>query len=427
MSQEPVVTRPNSCHMNGYTPIMDQFGFPAWQNLSGNRSIRIDQEIPDQISALTTKEQVWERIQKVRSIQDKYGASKLLSRTWISTKSTTSLSEQQRIHTFSVAQFNALAEGLSAGPHVTTPFLACSDNDDALPNSSNNNKQREDDVGTFGGFTSIPHPDIVLDFSLRKWRLLEVLLTSDTGNTTTKPCDILAMEEIDRYHGFFAPMLRLFGYQGAFVPKRKSPGVSMGWYSDGCALFWNNQVFELISQRHHGYSLGNQVALHVILRHRVTSKSLVVIVTHLKSKCNAVNENIRTKQIQELLIQVEETVQTVVSRDDDFNKMPVLILGDFNTETPATSPLPDSSLNQIIMGTSFKSLYPVDSSMLYTTWKTRGSVTVKRVIDYIFYRGSLDPVARLGVPEERELEPTKLPGLRYPSDHVLIAGRFHLN
>lgn len=409
-TSKPFSIQQNSDSMNGFTPVIDRFGFPGLQDISSDRFIRIDQEFTDPIHSITTTEQVWKQIHRVQLIQEQYGPSALLPRTWVSTASSSSSTVEQ--HTFSVAQFNTLAEGLSAGPHVKTPF----------PVDSSSNK--EDDIGTYGGFTSIPHPQVVLDFSQRKWRLLQVLLTS---NGPTQPCDILAMEEIDRYHGFFAPMLRIFGYQGVFVPKTKSPGVTMGWYSDGCALFWNSKFFEMVSHRSHGYSLGNQVALHVVLRHRLTSKSLVVVVTHLKSKCNAINDQIRTKQIQELLAQVEDTVQSVLTSSDRSN-VPILILGDFNTDPPKKDPpvaSHESSLNQ--MTTCYKSLYPLDSSTHYTTWKTRGSMTVKRVIGYIFYRGPLRPVATLGVPEETALEPTKLPGLRYPSDHILIAGRFHLD
>ncbi|GAX14633.1 hypothetical protein FisN_6Lh418 [Fistulifera solaris] len=407
--------------MNSFTSFKDQFGLPVWQDISENRFIRIDSEVASD-DGLTTREQVWEQICNVRSIQQKYGPSNLLSRTWILSMPLTPSAE----NTFSVAQFNTLAEGLSAGPDVPTPFPPCLNHDTPANNNINSNKNQ---VEIFGGFTSIPYPEISLDFELRKWRLLEVLLTSDQADDATfKPCDLLAVEEMDRFHGFFAPMLRLFGYQGAFCPKRQSPGVSMGWYSDGCALFWNRQVFELVSQRHHGYSVGNQVALHVVLRYRSSNRLLVVVVTHLKAKCNATNEMIRMKQLQELLVRIDETIRDVQSKDHDSNQTPVILLGDFNTDPPATVPSQDaSSLNQLITASNgcFQSLYPLESSTHYTTWKTRGSDTVKRVIDYIFYRGPVKPIAVLQVPEETELEPTKLPGLRYPSDHVLIAGRFH--
>ncbi|GAX21528.1 hypothetical protein FisN_6Hh418 [Fistulifera solaris] len=407
--------------MNSFTPVKDQFGLPAWQDISENRFIRIESEVVSD-HALTTTEQVWKQIRNVRSTQQEYGPSNLLSRTWIPSTPLTPTTE----NTFSVAQFNALAEGLSAGPNVPTPFTPCLDDDTPSSNNINSNKNP---VEMYGGFTSIPHPELILDFELRKWRLLEVLLTSDQADdTTVKPCDLLAVEEMDRFYGFFAPMLRLFGYHGAFCPKRQSPGVSMGWYSDGCALFWNQQVFEVISQRHHGYSVGNQVALHVVLRHQSSNRLLVVVVTHLKAKCSAANEMIRMTQLQELLVQIEETIKDVPSKVHDSNQIPVILLGDFNTDPPATFPSQGaSSLNQLITASNgcFQSLYPLDSSTHYTTWKARGSETVKRIIDYIFYRGPVEPVATLEVPEETELEPTKLPGLRYPSDHVLIAGRFH--
>lgn len=56
----------------------------------------------------------------------------------------------------------------------------------------------------------------------------------------------------------------------------------------------------------------------------------------------------------------------------------------------------------------------------YTTWKRRGTKEVKSCIDYIFHSPSLATAARLEPPEEAELESSRLPGFRYPSDHLAI-------
>eukprot|EP00979_Chaetoceros_neogracilis_P006646 scaffold1353_cov169-Chaetoceros_neogracile.AAC.6 len=83
----------------------------------------------------------------------------------------------------------------------------------------------------YGGFTDVPHPEITLDFDLRKWRLMEVLLGAPSS-TDSKPqhqctkeqgCnqdeanyvgyDVIAMEEVDQFHGFFEPLLKMMGYQ----------------------------------------------------------------------------------------------------------------------------------------------------------------------------------------------------------------------
>ena len=40
--------------------------------------------------------------------------------------------------------------------------------------------------------------------------------------------DIVAMEEVDRYKGFFSPMLKLFGYESFFAPKSRSPCLPLG-------------------------------------------------------------------------------------------------------------------------------------------------------------------------------------------------------
>jgi endonuclease/exonuclease/phosphatase family metal-dependent hydrolase len=94
----------------------------------------------------------------------------------------------------------------------------------------------------------------------------------------------------------------------------------------------------------------------------------------------------------------------------------VIILGDFNTE-----PQSDSIKK---MQTHYTSAYNLEDNALVTTWKTRGSDTVRRVIDYIFY-SNLKCTATLSIPLA-EMEELKLPSLRYPSDHILIGAKFEL-
>lgn len=61
---------------------------------------------------------------------------------------------------------------------------------------------------------------------------------------------------------------------------------------------------------------------------------------------------------------------------------------------------------------------------LYTTAKRRG-VLVQRCIDYIWFSPlALRPVALLSVPDLHRELPNLMPDLRYPSDHLAIAGRF---
>ena len=408
--------------MSHVCEVVDQLGMVASEEYcpggtednTDYRWIRLEKETAEDLKYITTREAVQQQIQQVRERQGEFRRSDLYTRTWKNLDSDEESSEpidtngDSSQNGFSIAQFNTLAEGLSAGPNAKPPF--------PVDSSSSN----------YGGFTAVLHPSIVFDFALRKWRLLEVLLTSEDGGG--EPCDIIAIEEMDRYRGFFAPMLNLFGFDGIFAPKPQSPCVRMGWYSDGCALFWKREKFELISSYHQQYSVGNQVMVVAVLKHRPTKKSIIVAVTHLKAKMSITNECIRHRQVEELL-QCVELVADQVKRNDGVDQVPTVIAGDFNSEPPCHVNAKDSCIGTMIKQkgceTGFVCAYGADPpGDLYTTWKTRGPKTEKRIIDYIFYRGNLDCKATLDVPSGEELEEAKLPGRRYPSDHLMIAAKF---
>jgi len=227
------------------------------------------------------------------------------------------------------------------------------------------------------------------------------------------------------------------------MPKSKAPGVKFGYYSDGCALFWKTSTFELVSEERLAFKLGNQVIIVARLRHISSGVVMVVAVTHLKAQKSETNEKIRRMQAEEVLGFVQNAVrqQAVKQGSDD---IPVLIMGDLNADPPSEIPFADSSVKRILSNhclpggdeeakpLKFCSAYPVDppQASFFTTWKTRGTDTVKRIIDYIFYSDNLKCTEWLEVPTEEELEGAQspnhapLPGLRYPSDHLMVAAKF---
>lgn len=234
----------------------------------------------------------------------------------------------------------------------------------------------------------------------------------------------------------------LFRYFRIFMPKLKAPGVKLGYYSDGCALFWKTSTFELVSGKRLTFKLGNQVIIVAKLRHMPSGVVIVVVVTHLKAQKSETNEKIRRMQAEEVLGSVQEAVrqQALKQGSDD---VPVLIMGDLNADPPSEIPFADSSVQRILSNhclpgdqeekpIKFCSAYPVDppQASFFTTWKTRGTDTVKRIIDYIFYSDNLRCTEWLEVPAEDELKEAHspnhapLPGLRYPSDHLMIAAKF---
>ena len=218
-------------------------------------------------------------LHKLRSVHDKLAAKtslknvSLYPRCW---KSTNGLKHSiSSSNNFTVATLNTLARGLSSGPNCIfpTPFISQVDFD-----------------GTYGGFTHLTRPEVVLDYELRKWRLIQVLLGGGLANgggidqyikgvirghqreEVDLPFDIMALQEVDDY-AFWHSLLvcesltsnqvatsvtpnGIKKYQGVFQPKPFSPCVNFGWYSDGVALLWHIKKFHTITRPCDDTSLG---------------------------------------------------------------------------------------------------------------------------------------------------------------------------
>lgn len=411
--------------------VYDKSGTAALEQLcsTGNdqpdRLIRVEKGRESSTwNSVRSRDQVLLKLEEARNYQAEYGESSLYKRKWerlTNTKSSPISSDsaeassryvpQKQDDIFSALQFNMLAEGLSSGPNVDVPFSPLNEDENASK-------------GSYGGFTAIPHKEIALDFQMRRWRLLEVLL----GEDGTAPFDVLALEEIDRFAGFFRPALDLFGYDGIFFPKPKSPGAKLGWYSDGCGLFWKRDAFCLVRRQEFEYKVGNQVLVIATLRHRKTNQNVVFAVTHLKAQKQEQSEKVRRSQVKELLEFVDDAVAT--SRTPASINVPVLLMGDFNADPPSENQdsYSQSALSAILKDDMFRSVYDISppTDGFYTTWKIRGTTDTKRVIDYIFYSQGIQCNARLKIPAEDEIDSKRLPGLRYPSDHFAIGAVFRI-
>lgn len=452
----------------GYAHILDNFGLGAHVKATDSHdqrntvagSVRLQSCADPSLNGVHSIADVNRNIETAREMQGRWGRADLYERTWEPVADVVRVGEDvpkpaehgcRRSNRLAVAQFNCLAEGLSSGPFdIKTPFT-----------------MREGRVSNdYGGFTSIRNPEIVLDFSLRRWRLCEELLRHYDGivggsgggeNVVTgngfcrnfgagvAMFDLIGMEEVDRYEGFFRPVLAKFGYSGLFVPKPSSPCTQLGWYSDGCALFWKDDSFEILSEKRGTYQVGSQVFIIATLLHRPTDRVVVAAVSHLKAKEGEANDWLRSRQAQELVQEVNAAVVSAAamrSRGARNNSdVSILIMGDLNSAPSVEG----KACVQIVTAQSetepcLRSAYPLDQASVsrtgfYTTWKIRGTKTVKRIIDYIFYgttttndrMGGLRCTHTLGVPREDEVEAGALPGLRYPSDHIMIGAMFELD
>jgi mRNA deadenylase, exonuclease subunit and related nucleases len=401
------------------------------RNKHTNLTIRT-QTAPDPcLRGIASIQDIQNKVQQIRALQSTHGDAKLYNRQWLpwyqslSDDHTNDLfghSHRQDACNFSVLQFNTLAQGLSSSDKVPTPFIK----------SAKVCEEASSSKFVYGGFTSLPHPEITLDFDLRKWRIIEVLLENLT--------DVIAMEEVDRFHGFFQPLLDIMGYDGIFVPKPSSPCIPIGWYSDGCALFWKRGVLELMRQESHSYENGNQVYTIATMKHLETGCVMVLAVTHLKAGKGQEMEKIRLIQIKELRKHIDRMV-AVASKENSVqtSNIPVIIMGDFNSDPTENESciwgIVSSSAKKNVNGSSgdhsnFTSVYPIDQKEMsyFTTWKIRGDKIQKRVIDYIFFNSAsgIECSHILSIPKQDQLEESRLPGLKYPSDHLAIGAKFQL-
>jgi endonuclease/exonuclease/phosphatase family metal-dependent hydrolase len=440
----------------GYAEIVNELGQSAYEKMTADCRIRIEKEaaIKDAYgSIIQTRSAILDQLARARAAQQSYGNAELLERQWEWPLETTEDTRRQpKNKSFTVMQFNTLAEGLSAGPDTVRPFRSASSaaDGDSTSTTTAPKPPRGGGKDVYGGFDAVLEPSVVLDFAAaRRWRLLEVILGGGRTATTSgsnhdnnqeeegahnhRPLlfDLIALEEVDRFYGFFAPALQLFGYEGVFTPKRGSPGCRNGWYSDGCCLFWQKETFHLLGMKRYRYTMGTQVYMIVVLRHRPTEKVLVVAVTHLKAQASAAHELVRSRQAQELVECVAKETELAIARYHDPDPG-VVIAGDFNTEPAAGSSMDDDdgtcTISTVVASkkgrTILTSAYPLDDpKRFFTTWKIRGTSEVKRMIDYIFFGGPLYCRNILLPPAEEDVGVRRLPSLRFPSDHLHIAAQ----
>ena len=186
--------------------------------------------------------------------------------------------------------------------------------------------------------------------------------------------------------------------------------------------------------------MGNQVFILATLKHIASGIPLLVAVTHLKAQKSESNEKVRCAQVEELLACVQDSAKKQ-RKAIGAKHIPVIIMGDFNADVPSEVPFPASSIERVINNHAvvsseandqtplrFQSAYPIDPPEMgfFTTWKTRGTETVKRTIDYIFHSDRIKCTALLGIPATKDVEKDKLPGLRYPSDHLMIGAKLEI-
>jgi len=234
--------------------------------------------------------------------------------------------------------------------------------------------------------------------------------------------DVITMQEVDHYQDWFRPVLEGLGYSGCFVAKPNSPcrqslNPSL---EDGCALFWRREAFALrhVESISYGAARGrawatNQVALVAELRPRDGTPPFVLATTHLAAKKTSEGESLRVQQVSELLDHLR------------VKGLPFVLGMDMNA-APHQNNCADypcqayPAVVQHPVGLYSAYARVLGSEPDYTTWKRRGELEAKHTIDYILTSGAIAVERVLAAPPEHQLAPERLPGWRYPSDHVAL-------
>jgi mRNA deadenylase 3'-5' endonuclease subunit Ccr4 len=298
----------------------------------------------------------------------------------------------------------------------------------------------------FGGFDAHPAPvmEQILACPGRNVRILaEIMRVRPT---------LLALEECDHYDDFFNPALSLLGYDSVFQPKHDSPCLEFGYYSDGVALFWRRDEFEL-RENLNAVGVVDENGSFVKVCHSMVvldflakadadaavvsvphpqppQPPLIFLTTHLKAKAVQKNEGIRNQQLRALAAKVKSvSVAQSTSR--------IVFCGDFNADPVTTSEVVATAVPGLFEAMpELRSSYPLDEAVtdvpgkgghMWSTWKRRGDLEVKHFIDYILYdRRSFRATSILSAPKDEDLLDTRLPCLKYPSDHLSIAADLEL-
>jgi hypothetical protein len=168
----------------------------------------------------------------------------------------------------------------------------------------------------------------------------------------------------------------------------------------------------------------------VKLVHTSTQEKVLVATTHLKAKISQQNEDLRTGQVKQMLALIADAA-------DSWGECAIIFAADHNADaydvTEKGAVINATCVPAVVKAERprLKCAYPLPTSEadMFTTWKKRGQYEAKHTIDYIWY--SKDPsmlrcLERLAGVPAAEMAPARLPGFRYPSDHLSLWAKFEL-
>ena len=310
-------------------------------------------------------------------------------RQWVRASSTVG----DRAQLLRVVQFNILADGLSG----------------KSPRS--------------GGFMHTP-PE-ALEWTYRRDLIIEEVFRHFPAAT---PPDVVAMQEVDHYDELLEIMASR-GYAGTFLKKPDSPCKRSldPSLEDGCALFWRRAALTVEGVQQHQYVTGlqngrvaiggsNQVAILAALRRPGAAKPILVGVTHLSAEKSSEGERSRVAQVGELCAWLQAAAER-------WDAAATVALLDMNGAPRSTNNKYEPAAYPAAVGGRLRSAYQLvlGAEPAWTTWKRRGGEELKMTLDYVLVSPEVTCHRVLLPPDDADVDSERLPGWRYPSDHVMLA------
>ncbi|KAG7694423.1 hypothetical protein KL933_003756 [Ogataea haglerorum] len=297
-------------------------------------------------------------------------------------------------------------------------------------------------------------PSWALAWEYRRQKLTEEILSYKTN--------IICLQEVETktYEEYWVPLMESHGYKSVFHCKSRARTMNdkNAKKVDGCATFFQTSMFELIDKKiiEYGRVVMTQdkykktedifnrfmnkdnIASISILHHIPTGNKIVLANTHLH--WDPEFNDVKTMQVAVLLEELRVLLLKYTNSKDELNKIPLLICGDFNSQT-------DSAVYQLFSQGSVKEHYDIKGRD-YGKFTSEGcthpfhlksaygainelpftnfSPTYTNVIEYIWYStGTLSVRGLLG-----EMDPNYakrvigLPSADFVSDHLPLISKF---
>jgi endonuclease/exonuclease/phosphatase family metal-dependent hydrolase len=139
-------------------------------------------------------------------------------------------------------------------------------------------------------------------------------------------------------------------------------------------------------------------------------------VTHLCAEKSSEGERSRVAQVGELCAWLQAAAER-------WDAAATVALLDMNGAPRSTNNKYEPAAYPAAVGGRLRSAYQLvlGAEPAWTTWKRRGGEELKMTLDYVLVSPEVTCHRVLLPPDDADVDSERLPGWRYPSDHVMLA------